>query len=59
MSNGIGLTLQVPSIITYIGYSRKFILDTDASLSGIGAVLPQCQDEGRDQVCYCFMPAGL
>ena len=40
-------------------YSRQFILDTDGSVSGIGAVLSQCQDDGHDRVCYCFMLAGL
>ena len=37
-------------VLTYPDPSRKFILDTDASDTGIGATLSQVDDQGREQV---------
>ena len=34
-------------VLVYPDYSRPFILDTDASNTGIGAVLSQLDEEGR------------
>ena len=38
------------SISAYPDYNRRFILDTDASDTGIGAVLSQISDEGSERV---------
>ena len=37
-------------ILAYPNYSRKFILETDASLKGLGAVLTQEDDDGNFRV---------
>ena len=37
-------------ILTYPNFSKPFLLDTDASNYGIGAVLSQLDDDGREQV---------
>ena len=37
-------------ILAYPDYNRRFILDTDASDTGIGAVLSQISDEGSERV---------
>ena len=39
-----------PPILCYPNYSKPFLLDTDASDSGIGAVLSQLDDDGNEQV---------
>ena len=39
-----------PPILAYPDYSRPFLLDTDASDTGIGAVLFQQADDGREHV---------
>ena len=38
------------AMLAYPNYSKPFILDTDASETGIGAVLSQTDDNGREQV---------
>ena len=37
-------------ILIFPDYNREFILDTDASKDGIGAVLSQVQDSGEEKV---------
>jgi len=39
-----------PPVLSYPDYSRRFILDTDASDVGIGAVLSQIRDDGSEVV---------
>ena len=39
-----------PPILCYPNYSKPFLLDTDASDSGIGAVLSQLDDDGNERV---------
>ena len=45
--------LTSASVLTYPDYSKPFILETDTSLKGLGAVLTQEDDEGNFHViCY-------
>ena len=37
-------------VLSYPDYSRRFVLDTDASDTGIGAVLSQTKDDGSEVV---------
>ena len=39
-------------ILEYADFSRPFILETDASLQGLGAVLKQYQEGGRLIIIY-------
>ena len=42
--------LVSPPVLAFPDYTKKFILDTDASDTGIGAVLSQVQDDGSERV---------
>ena len=42
--------LSSPPILSYPDFSRAFILDTDACNDGIGAVLSQVDNQGRERV---------
>ena len=42
--------LTTTPVLAYSDYSRPFILDTDVSDFGIGAVLAQCDDDGHERV---------
>ena len=39
-------------VLGYADYSLPFIVETDASLKGLGAVLSQVQEEKRRVICY-------
>ena len=38
-------------ILAFSDYTRTFIPDTDASLTGIGAVLLREQENGEEKIC--------
>ena len=42
--------LTTAPILTYPNFEKPFILFTDASTAGLGAVLSQKDDEGRERV---------
>ena len=42
--------LTTPPVLVFPDFSREFILDTDASDQGIGAVLSQVQSDGQKRV---------
>ena len=42
--------LSTPSVLVFPDFAREFVLDTDASNQGIGAVLSQIQSDGQEQV---------
>lgn len=44
--------LTSPPILGYPDFKRPFIVETDASFDGLGAVLSQEQETGRVVICY-------
>ena len=48
--------LTTPPILVYPNFSKEFVLDTDASDSGIGAVLSQLGDDGKHVIAYGSRP---
>ena len=42
--------LSSPPVLVFPDFSKSFILDTDASVVGLGAVLSQVQDDGAEHV---------
>ncbi len=48
--------LTSPPILTYPNYSMPFILHTDASMIGLGAVLYQMGDDNKQQMLLLMLP---
>ena len=46
----VKLALTTSPVLGYPNFERKFILETDASLRGLGAVLSQVDEEGKTHV---------
>ena len=44
------ILLSSPPALSYPDFKQPFILDTDASFDGIGAVLSQCDEHGEEHV---------
>ncbi|KAL8603295.1 hypothetical protein ACOMHN_017408 [Nucella lapillus] len=49
---GLWQALTTAPVLAYADYSQAFILETDASLKGLGAVLSQDQDGKRRVIAY-------
>ena len=39
--------LKIPPVLSYPGFNRRYILETDARISGLGAILSQLQEDGK------------
>ena len=46
------MALSNPPVLGFADYTQEFIVETDASLSGLGAVLSQVQDGKRRVIAY-------
>ena len=64
--DALKLALTTAPVLGYLNFEREFILVTDASLRGLGAVLSQLDEQGKTHViayasqtlrpsdCYCI-----
>ena len=48
--NALKLALTIAPVLGYSNFNREFILETDTSLRGLGAVLSQVDDTGKVHV---------
>ena len=51
--NEIKKRMMMTSIVAHLNFEKPFILYTDASGKGIGAVLHQKDDQGKERIIAC------